>query len=135
MTGMRLLSPHRRLLIALLILLTGCTLNNVVAPNETITGAPTVRILSPQPNATYMEGVAVNLQATVSNAGKDLDRVEIVIDGSTVATLNQPNPNAAASFNVTHGWSAAGIGAHSINVVAYRPDGSSSDPATVAITV
>src|SRR6266567_3719085 len=102
MTGMRLLSPHRRWLIVLLILITGCTLNNVSVPNETISGAPTVRILAPQPNATYMEGVAVNIQATISNAGKDIDRVEIVIDGSTVATLSQPNPNGAASFNVTH---------------------------------
>ena len=93
---MRLRSPHRRWLIALLILMTGCTLNNVSVPNETISGAPTVRILAPQPNATYMEGVAVNLQATISNAGKDIDRVEIVIDGATVATLNQPNPSAAA---------------------------------------
>jgi uncharacterized protein YraI len=132
---MRLLSPHRRWLIALLILITGCTLNNVSVPNETISGAPTVRILAPQPNATYMEGVAVNIQATISNAGKDVDRVEIVIDGATVATLNQPNTTAAASFNVTHGWSAAGVGAHSINVAAYRADGSSSAPATVEITV
>ncbi len=132
---MRLRSPHRRWLIALLILMTGCTLNNVSAPNETISGAPTVRILAPQPNATYMEGVAVNLQATISNAGKDIDRVEIVIDGATVATLNQPNPSAAAAFNVTHGWSATGVGAHSINVTAFRADGSSSSPATVEITV
>ena len=132
---MRLSSPHRRFLIVLLLLMTGCTLNNVSVPNETISGVPTVRILSPQPNATYMEGVAVNIQATVSNAGKDIDRVEVVIDGATVATLNQPNTSGASTFNVTHGWSAAGTGSHSINITAYRPDGSSSTPATVAITV
>ena len=132
---MRILSPHRRFLTALILLVTGCTLNNSAIPSATVSGAPTVRILAPQPNATYMEGVNVNLQATVANAGKDIDRVEIVIDGSTVATLSQPNPNGATSFNVTHGWAAAGTGAHNINIVAYRADGSSSEPAAVAITV
>ncbi|MCC6805716.1 MAG: SH3 domain-containing protein [Anaerolineae bacterium] len=132
---MRLFSPQRGLLILLAIVVAGCTLNNVPNPGQTISGEPTVRILSPQPNATYFEGVAVNIQATVANAGSDIDRVEVVIDGQTVATLTEVNPTGAASFNVTHGWSATGIGAHTIDVTAYRPDGSSSAPATVEITV
>ncbi|MEP7290210.1 MAG: CARDB domain-containing protein [Chloroflexota bacterium] len=114
----------------------GCTLNNgVPASNETVSGAPTVRIILPQPNATYLSGVAVNIQAAVANAGADIDRVEIVIDGETVATLTEPNPNNAGTFNVTHGWSASGEGTHSINVTAFRGDGSSSAPASVEITV
>src|SRR5262249_48517756 len=133
---MRLLSRHQRFLITLILLMTGCTLNNVGIPNsQTFSGVPEARILSPQPNATYLEGVVVNIQATISNAGKDIDRVEVLIDGAPVATLSQPNPNGAASFNVTHGWSAVGDGAHTIGVTAYRADGSSSAPATVQITV
>jgi uncharacterized protein YgiM (DUF1202 family) len=132
---MRLFSPQRGFLFLLALVVAGCTLNNAPTTGQTISGEPTVRILSPQPNATYLEDVAVNIQATVSNAGSNIDRVEVVVDGQTVATLSEPNPNGAASFNVTHGWSATGLGAHSIDVTAYRPDGSSSAPATVEITV
>jgi hypothetical protein len=133
---MRLGTPHRRFLLVLVILMTGCTLNNALpSNNQNISGVPAVRIILPQPNATYLSGVAVNIQAAISNAGADIDRVEIVIDGETVATLSDANPNNAATFNVTHGWSATTEGTHSINVTAYRADGSSSEPATVDITV
>lgn len=125
----------RFLLLALVVLATGCTLNNMTLPNQTISGAPSVRIVLPQPNATYLAGVAVNIQAAVSNAGEDIDRVEIVIDGEIVATITDVNPNNANTFNVTHGWSATGVGTHSIDVTAFRSDGSSSEPATVNITV
>ncbi len=132
---MGLFPPHRRIWVLLLVLLAGCTLNNTAPANPAISGVPVVAIGAPSPNATYLEGVVVNIQATVSNAGKDIDRVEIVIDGATAATLTQPNPEGAATFNVTHGWSASGVGTHSISVVAYRADGSSSTPDSVSISV
>jgi Bacterial SH3 domain/CARDB/Bacterial Ig domain len=132
---MRLLAPHWRFWALLLVLLAGCTLNNASTTNPAISGAPVVKIGAPSPNATYLEGVVVNIQATISNAGQDIDRVEIVIDGSTAATLNTPNAEGTATFNVTHGWSASGVGTHSISIVAYRADGSSSTPDTVAISV
>src|SRR5690606_3641224 len=105
------------------------------SPNTAISGDPVVEIRSPQPNATYFEHVAVNIQAIVTNAGADIDRVEVVIDGATVATLQEPNPNGADTFPVTHGWSAAGLGVHTIGVTAFRGDGSSSAPAQVEITI
>lgn len=133
---MRSGTSHWQVLVLLVLLMTGCTLNNALPSNsQNISGAPTVRIILPQPNATYLSGVAVNIQAAVSNAGEDIDRVEIVIDGNTVATMTDANPNNAATFNVTYGWSAGNVGTHTIDVTAYRADGSSSAPATVEITV
>ncbi len=138
---MHLLTPQRRFLLLLCALLTpalmaGCTLNNMTPGGEqAVSGAPNVRIILPQPNATYFSGVAVNIQAAISNAGADIDRVEIVIDGETVATLTDVNLNNAGTFNVTHGWSATSEGAHTIDVTAYRADGSNSAPATVEINV
>lgn len=138
---MHLLTPQRRFLLLLCALVTpaliaGCTLNNMTSGGgETLSGAPSVRMILPQPNATYFSGVAVNIQAAISNAGADIDRVEIIIDGETVATLTDVNPNNAGTFNVTHGWSATTEGAHTIDVTAYRADGSSSAPATVEINV
>ncbi len=127
-------STQQRFLIGLIALLAGCTLNSAPS-NQPVSGEPVVRIVSPQPNATYLEGVAVNLQATVSNAGTDIDRVEIVVDGSTVATVPSPNADGATMFNATYGWSAAGVGTHTLGVTAYRADGTSSAPATVEINV
>ncbi len=126
-----------RLLLLTLLLLAGCNLNLSPdgAPAVDISGAPLVRIVSPLPNATYLEGVPVNIQALVSNAGADIDRVEVLVDGEIVATLPQPNEDSTASFSLTHGWSATGLGAHTIDVNAFRADGSSSAPATVNITV
>lgn len=116
--------------------LAGCNLDS--APSEeniVLTGAPTVRIVSPLPNATYLEGVAVNIQAQIGNAGSDINRVEIAVDGTLLATLPDPNTTDAAQFNVVHTWAAAGVGTHLVAVTAFRADGSSSTPTTITITV
>jgi uncharacterized protein YraI len=126
----------RRWWIVVAFLMTGCSLNfspqNVAQP---ISGAPEVSIISPPPNSTYREGVNVIVQALVSNAGSDIDRVEVAVDASIIATLTDVNPNGAASFSVTHSWTAAGAGAHDVSVTTFRSDGTSSVPASVAFTV
>jgi hypothetical protein len=94
-----------------------------------------VQFVVPQPNATFLKDVDVNIQARISNAGADINRVEVVVDGATIATLPQPNAAGAATFSVSQTWKAASAGAHTIGVTAFRGDGSSSAPATVSINV
>lgn len=121
---------------AFVFLMTGCSLN--FSPQnvpQTISGAPEVSIISPLSNATYLEGVNVIVQALVTNAGADIGRVEVAIDANIVATLTDVNPDAAASFSVTHSWTAAGAGAHNVSVTAFRADGTSSAPASVQFSV
>lgn len=128
--------PLRVITIALGVTLAGCNLGSApLEENIVLTGAPAVRIVSPLPNATYLEGVAVNIQAQIGNAGADIDRVEVAVDNSLIATLPDPNTSDAAQFNIVHTWTSAGIGSHMIAVTAFRADGSSSEPATVSITV
>ncbi|MCB9450658.1 MAG: SH3 domain-containing protein [Anaerolineaceae bacterium] len=100
-----------------------------------ITGAPVVRIAAPLPNSTFLEGVTVNIQAQITNAGADINRVEVVVDNTIVATLTSPNTAGAAAFSITQSWPAVGNGQHVIAVTAFRADGSSSAPATVNINV
>lgn len=122
----------------LLLALTACNLLSSGLPGggqTAISGPPVVRLASPLPNATYLENVAVNIQAQVTNAGDDIDRVEIVVDGAIIATLPKPNASGAAAFTISQAWPAAGIGPHSLSVTAFRADGSSSSPATVNISV
>lgn len=101
----------------------------------TISGPPVVRLAAPLPNATYLEGVAVNIQAQISNAGQDISRVEIVVDGTIVAPIANSNAAGAPAFTVSHSWPATGVGQHTISVTAFRSDGLSSAPATVNISV
>jgi hypothetical protein len=123
-------------LIAALLAVAGCTLpasngDSVVA----ISGPPEVRLASPQSNATYLEGVPVNIQAAVTNAGEDIDRVEVMVGGAVIATLPEPNTAGAAVFSITQTWPAAGPGQHTIGVTAFRGDGTSSQTASVIINV
>jgi len=122
----------------LMAVLAACNLANVPGQGggETIiSGAPVVRIAAPLPNATYLEGVSVNIQAAISNAGADIDRVEILVDNELAATLPQPNTAGTPTFSIAQTWTAAGAGQHSIAVTAFRSDGSSSEPASVNVTV
>lgn len=126
-----------RVLLATVVLLlaTACTLNQSPEGVTVGGGAPVVRLVSPPANATYLEGVQVNIQASVSNAGEDIDRVEVTVDNAVVTTFPQPNESGSPIFSVTHSWPAAGVGNHVVGVTAFRGDGSASEPATVTINV
>lgn len=135
-------SPSRRFLLgrvllalAVLLLATACSLNSSPEGITVDDGPPVVRLVSPASNATYLESVPVNIQASVTNAGDDIDRVEITIDNAVVTTLPQPNESGAPIFSVTHSWPAAGEGNHVVGVTAFRADGSASEPATVTINI
>lgn len=122
--------------IALLFVLTACNLSTAQDPSrQTLSGLPVVQILSPQPNATYLEGVSVSVQARVQNAGPDLARVDFAIDNQVFASLSEPNSDGATAFSVSESWASAGPGAHSLSVVATRSDGSASVPVSVTVTV
>lgn len=131
----RRLRPALWLLVALL---AACNLNtdsDSGPGSPVISGPPQVRIAAPLPNATYLEGVIVTIQALVTNAGADVQRVEVALDGAPLAQRSDPNPSGAPSFSVAETWRAENPGAHTITVTAFRADGSASEPAAVAVNV
>ncbi len=114
----------------------GCNLNTPVDGGvQAFSGTPSVRIIAPLPNATYRENINVPIQAQVSNAGPDIGRVEVSVDNTVIQTFDDPNSGGAPTFGITHTWAASGAGTHTIDVVAFRADGSSSPSAAVTITV
>lgn len=119
------------------LLLSACSLRLVgtPAPSTIIEGPPQVEIAAPVADTSYMQGVSVIIQALVSNAGADIDRVEISIDDALLQTLRSPNPDALPHFGVNATWIAEGAGDHTALVTAYRADGTSSEPATVTFQV
>ena len=122
--------------LVLLLLLAACNLSTQPDPaSQALAGVPAVQILAPLPNAAYLEGVTVNVQAQIQNAGPDLARVDFAVDNQVFASLTEPNSAGAPVLSVSESWVSSGTGAHSLSVSAVRGDGSFSVPVSVTITV
>jgi hypothetical protein len=134
-----MLKSALRLLAALAVLVALGACNLLSTPggggSQTISGPPVVRIVAPLPNAAFYENVPVNIVAQVSNAGPDISRVEVLVDGAIAATVQTPNTAGAPTFSVTQSWKSSGVGQHTIALTAFRADGSSSAPASVNVSV
>jgi hypothetical protein len=125
-------------LVVVMLLAAGCTLGVggaiSEAPTPEISGAPVVSIVAPLPNTTYLKDVSINVLVRVANAGPDIDRVEVAVDGAVIASLPDPNTSGAEAFSVIQTWIAAS-GQHTLSAVAYRADGSASQPGSVTVNV
>ncbi|MDQ7025704.1 MAG: CARDB domain-containing protein [Anaerolineae bacterium] len=133
-------SPRWRLLVLLLLASFAVSACSLIAQPEEETqpiyeGVPVVSIAAPQPNDSYYEGVGVNILVRVENAGPDIARVVIKLDGQIIGEALVPNSGGAPSFVVTNSWTAIGVGAHTIDAVASRNDGTSSNPVQVPINI
>jgi uncharacterized protein YraI len=127
-----------RLFIVLLLAsfaLVGCDMAANNEENPGFEGPPIVRIAAPLAGDTYREGVSVDILVRVENAGPDIARVAIQVDGEIVGEASLPNSDGQASFTVQIGWTALGVGSHSISAVASRADTTVSEPANVSINV
>jgi hypothetical protein len=104
-------------------------------PETTLDGPPEVILAAPLDGAAYAADVPVNVLARVTNAGDDIDRVEIVVDNEVVATVQQPNLTGAPAFSVSQTWMAEGNGARSVGLTVFRTDGSASQTVSRTIEV
>ncbi|MEM9951892.1 MAG: CARDB domain-containing protein [Chloroflexota bacterium] len=125
------------LLLILSLILAACdTLANPETEDDiTFEGAPEVTIASPLNGDTYQEGVGVNILLRVDNAGPDIARIAVEVDGTIIGEAISPNPNGDPSFTVNNGWPAMGEGQHVISAIASRSDGTVSEEASVTINV
>lgn len=124
------------LLASLSMLLVACDLLVSPEPEEpTFEGSPEVIISSPLNGDTYQDGVGVNILLRVDNAGPDVARVAIQVDGQIIGEAILPNLGGDPSFTVSNGWPATGAGSHIISAVASRSDGTVSNEASVTINV
>ena len=137
--------PQRHRLFVLLLMgvtfiFAGCSLSapgggDGNAEQTTFDGAPIVRIFSPLPNQTFLEGTTVNVQARVENAGPDIAKVSIFLDDALVGEQVNPNSVGASAFSVTIDWVTSNQGQFEIAVIAERADGSTSNRETVKVSV
>lgn len=122
-------------MIAVALLSAACFPTSTVNQTPAFSGPPVVILASPLTNDTYQEGVGINILVRVENAGPDIARVAISVDGQIIGEAPLPNPDGAASFTVRNGWPATGVGTHVISAVASRSDGTVSQPVQVQINV
>lgn len=112
------------------LLLAACTLNTPAPPPN----IPRVEFLFP------MDAVAVS-------AGTDLQigllatddigvaRVELLIDDLPHQEARPVEQATVSVFTVDMNWLARGNGLHALTAVAYRSDGTASDPAIIRVNV
>lgn len=123
-------------MVAVLVTVTACTLTGTtVEETPEFEGPPRVTIASPQPNATYLAGTSVNILARVENAGPELQRVEISVNDTIIGDQDVSAQAGAPAISISTSYPTSETGTFVISVVAYRPDGTASEPATVTITV
>jgi hypothetical protein len=104
-------------------------------PGQTATAAlPTVTIISPLPGSTVPVNEPVTVQASASDPdGPGVTRIDLLVDRVTVDSFTAGGPQSTVAANLT--FTPETEGAIAVSVVAFRADGTSSKPATLALSV
>lgn len=118
------------LLLAALLIVSACSLNNPTAPPD----VPRVQFLFPMDGVSVSAGtdLQIGLLATDDDG---IARVELLVDDLPHQQASPIERDAVPVFTVDMNWLARGAGLHSMTAVAYRLDGTVSDPAIIRVNV
>ncbi len=123
-------------LIALMLVLAGCSLNSGDATPEPGSDRPTIQYLFPTDNTTVLEGTDVQIQLLARDeTGAGVARVELNIDDLPHAVGQPVERESVAVFTVDMNWLAQGIGLHALSATSFRADGTPSEIVTIRLAV
>jgi hypothetical protein len=128
----------RRLLIAGLLglLLAGCNLAAGTLTPTSVPDIPIIRFEFPENGTSVAEGTDMQIQLVAEDSlGDGVSRVELFVDDLPHQQGSPVVSSAVPIFTVDMNWLARGIGLHSMSAVAYRSDGTASDPTTIRVFV
>jgi hypothetical protein len=126
----------RSFLLGLLVLLgAGCNLSYGTPTPYPTPDIPRVEFLAPQNGDAVAEGTELLIELLGHDSGVGVARIELFVDDILYQEVMPQASSAVPEFAVVMNWMAQGIGYHSLMAVAYRPDGSASDPITLTINV
>jgi hypothetical protein len=112
---------------------------NLVAGTLTATpppNIPTVEFQYPINDSSVVEGSDVQIQLLAQDSiGEGVARVELLVDDQSLQQGVPLISSAVPVFTVEMNWLAEGVGLHSLSAIAFRPDGTASDPAIIRILV
>jgi hypothetical protein len=102
-------------------------------PSSSTTGSkPTVTIQAPAVGTVVAVGQDVAVTGT-ANDTVGVDHVALFADGVSVASTAAGQPAPSVPFSLM--WLATPAGPHTLQVVAYRADGTASDPGAISVVV
>lgn len=121
------IGPSWLLLLTSLLVCAGCNLGaSVDGSANRFEGPPLIDIAAPLPNQTFLAGTTVILQARVEQAGPDLARVAVLLNGALLGEKLNPNETNAAALPLTIDWPSSNPGQFTLSVIAERADGSAA---------
>ena len=116
------------------LVLCGC---NLVGGDAALTATPeipTVEFQFPNNNVAVVSGTDLQIQLLAQDS-HGIARIELTVDGQPHQTAAPVDSETVPVFTVDMNWLAEGIGLHSLQAVAYRLDGSASNPAMINVNV
>ena len=135
----RIMRLRRARFIVLMLLLVaglcGCNLSTTAPTPVPTPDLPRVEIRSPQNNQDVIEGTDFDFDIVARDQTAGIARVDLVIDGTVINSANPFGDNPVPVFATVMNWVARNSGLHVVEVIAYRPDDTPSDPARISINV
>jgi hypothetical protein len=123
-------------LCGLALLVSGCTLTTEMPTPTPLPDIPTIEFQYPTNNSVVVEGTDLQIQLLAQDmTGVGVARVELFADDVSVSEGTPLVSAAVTTFTITMNWLAEGVGFHALSAVAYRPDGTASDPTTITVEV
>jgi hypothetical protein len=128
---------HRFILILsvlVTLVLCGCNLVGQDAAPTSTPEIPTVEFQFPTNNVAVVSGTDLQIQVLAQDS-QGIARVELSVDGQPHQTAAPVDSETVPVFTVDMNWLAEGVGLHALQAVAYRADGSASNPALINVNV
>ncbi|MBC8098654.1 MAG: hypothetical protein H7Y11_04375 [Armatimonadetes bacterium] len=116
--------------------LAGCNLMaDTTTPTPPATpDVPQVAFNAPPNRVQVFDGVLMDLDIVAQDTTAGIARVELYVDGE-LHTEGEPEVPPTPLFRVSMNWYAQGVGFHTLTAVAYRPDDTPSQEATIVVEV
>jgi hypothetical protein len=120
----------------LMLVLSACNLSNFEPTATPEVNVPLIEFVFPANNTVVVEGTDVQIQLLAQDPrGVGVARVELYVDDVKVSEAVPEVSAAVQVFTVNMNWLAEGIGFHALSAIAYRPDGTLSDPMIIRVEV
>ena len=123
-----------RFILTFVLLLCSCNLaqsNTIITPTPAI---PVVEFQFPTNNVSVVSGTDLQIQVLAQDS-VGVASIELSIDGQPHQTAAPVDSETVPIFTVDMNWLAEGVGLHSLQAMAYRADGTPSDPVMINVNV
>ncbi|MBI1280727.1 MAG: hypothetical protein GC179_21565 [Anaerolineaceae bacterium] len=125
-------------IVAALVVLSGCNLRSTSAPTDTpfpTPDIPRIRFIFPENNSSVIDGTDVAVELLAEDSGSGIAKVQLIVDEVLQGEGHPEVSPSVPAFSVKIHWMAQGIGLHSLTAIAFREDGKTSNAATMVLLV